>query len=158
MNNKKYIFKTIDTIMASYNDTYKKFASLSPGTRKDFSHLTICIVDSDFQVVKRDDIRVIYDYSFSLSDITKHLTQYNCEVTITPRHIASPVLSIREIRQITGLSQQHFAYMYNIPTSTLQKWEASSDSTNHRECPLYVREILEKVVREDWEKKENGNV
>ena len=59
-------------------------------------------------------------------------------------------MEIKEIRDITGLTQRQFAEKYNIPFSTYQKWEAPLKSMNHRDCPIYVKELLERVVREDF--------
>ena len=62
-------------------------------------------------------------------------------------------MEIKEIRAITGLTQRQFAEKYNIPFGTYQKWEVPIESINHRECPLYVKELLERVVREDFQDK-----
>lgn len=59
-------------------------------------------------------------------------------------------MTIKEIRQLTGLSQQKFAEKYHIPLASLKKWEVGIDSTNHRECPVYVRELLERVIKLDY--------
>lgn len=60
-------------------------------------------------------------------------------------------MEIKEIRAITGLTQRRFAEKYHIPIGTYQKWEAPTESINHRECPLYVKELLERAVREDFQ-------
>ena len=62
-------------------------------------------------------------------------------------------MEIKEIRAITGLTQPQFAEKYHIPFGTYQKWEAPKESINHRECPSYVKELLERVVREDFQDK-----
>lgn len=59
-------------------------------------------------------------------------------------------MTIKEIRQLTGLTQPQFAEKYHIPFGTYQKWEVPESSMNHRECPVYVRELLERAVREDY--------
>lgn len=56
-------------------------------------------------------------------------------------------LTIKQIRQLTGLSQADFAKKYNIPVTTIKKWEAPPGSINHREPPEYLKKLLEKVVR-----------
>lgn len=61
-------------------------------------------------------------------------------------------MTIKEIRSLTGLSQAQFADKYNIPKSTLQCWE-SEGSVKHRDCPDYVKELLEFKVRYDLENK-----
>lgn len=49
--------------------------------------------------------------------------------------------SIRELRDSMGLSQSCFARMYNIPLSTLQKWEQGSSKP-----PEYVLELLARQI------------
>lgn len=72
-------------------------------------------------------------------------------------------MKITEIRAITGLNKTDFAKKYNIPFRTVQNWELGT-----RECPEYVLELLERVVKEDFKEardmtvseiieKENGN-
>lgn len=50
-------------------------------------------------------------------------------------------LTIRDIRQHTGLSQAAFATRYCIPTRTLEDWERGA-----RSCPDYLRLLLAKDV------------
>ena len=50
-------------------------------------------------------------------------------------------LTIRDIRQHTGLSQAAFATRYCIPTRTLEDWERGV-----RSCPDYLRLLLAKDV------------
>lgn len=50
-------------------------------------------------------------------------------------------LTIRDIRQHTGLSQATFATRYCIPTRTLEDWERGV-----RNCPNYLRLLLAKDV------------
>lgn len=57
-------------------------------------------------------------------------------------------MEIKEIRALAGLSQGKFAEKYNIPKRTIQCWEAESE-INHRDCPIYVKELLEFKVRYD---------
>lgn len=59
-------------------------------------------------------------------------------------------MTIKEIRQITGLTQEEFAKKYEIPVSTLQGWESSPTTRRYRECPPYVLKLLERVVIEDY--------
>lgn len=60
-------------------------------------------------------------------------------------------MTIKEIRAITGLSQTAFGEMYHISMRTIQNWEGGQ-----RECPEYVRLLLERVVKEDFEKIEKN--
>lgn len=50
-------------------------------------------------------------------------------------------LTIRDIRQHTGLSQAAFATRYCIPTRTLEDWERGA-----RSCPDYLRLLLAQVT------------
>ena len=56
-------------------------------------------------------------------------------------------MTIREIRSITGLSQAKFAEKYEIPKRTLEKWEQGE-----HEAPLYLVKLLERAVKEDYQK------
>lgn len=56
-------------------------------------------------------------------------------------------MSIKEIRQLTGLSQRKFSEFYNIPRRTVEDWEAGKS-----EPPEYTRALLERVAREDFQK------
>ena len=53
-------------------------------------------------------------------------------------------MTIKEIRQSTGLSQGKFCEALNIPTRTLQKWEIGE-----RSCPEYVVELIAYRVQHD---------
>ncbi len=64
-------------------------------------------------------------------------------------------MTIKEIRALTGLSQVDFGEHYNIPLPTIKKWESSPDNQNHRNCPLYVNQLLERVVRLDFNEENN---
>lgn len=62
-------------------------------------------------------------------------------------------MTIKEIRQLTNLSQSQFSKKYGIPLQTFQKWEQG-----HRSPPDYLVELLEFKVREDFGvKNENRN-
>ena len=59
-------------------------------------------------------------------------------------------LTIRDIRQHTGLSQAAFATRYCIPTRTLEDWERGV-----RSCPDYLRLLLAQATGEyqrPWKK------
>ena len=59
-------------------------------------------------------------------------------------------ITVRDIRAITGLSQAAFAERYGIPRRTLENWEAKGKEM--RKPPEYVVKLLERVVREDFER------
>ena len=56
------------------------------------------------------------------------------------------ILSIKEIRNITKLSQAKFSAMYGIPQRTLESWEMGE-----RNPPEYVLSLLQRVVMMDME-------
>ena len=60
-------------------------------------------------------------------------------------------MTIREIRDSTGLSQSKFAAALNIPVRTLQKWEIGESS-----CPVYVVELIAYRVQHDPQFKKEG--
>lgn len=53
-------------------------------------------------------------------------------------------MTIKEIREKSGLSRAEFSRRYNIPVRTLEDWES-----NKRKCPEYVTELLCRSVSED---------
>ena len=54
------------------------------------------------------------------------------------------MMTVREIRELLGVSRAEFSRRYNIPIRTLENWESGT-----REAPEWTMEILERVVRED---------
>lgn len=58
------------------------------------------------------------------------------------------MMTIKEIRALTGLSQTDFSEKYNIPKRTLQDWEYE-----RRNPPEYVINLLEFKVKYDVSKK-----
>ena len=57
------------------------------------------------------------------------------------------MMSIKEIRALTGLSQVKFCEKYNIPRRTLEEWESGNNKPAE-----YLVALLERVVKEDMEK------
>ena len=53
-------------------------------------------------------------------------------------------MELKEIRKLLGLSQAAFGKKYNIPVRTIEQWESG-----RRKAPIYVLELLERVVVED---------
>jgi putative transcriptional regulator len=52
---------------------------------------------------------------------------------------------VKAIRAKSGLSQAAFSARYHIPKRTIEGWEMGV-----RECPVYVVELLQRVVDEDF--------
>lgn len=55
-------------------------------------------------------------------------------------------MELKEMRKLLGLSQAAFGKKYNIPVRTIEQWESG-----RRKAPVYVLELLERVVTEDSE-------
>lgn len=56
-------------------------------------------------------------------------------------------MTIKELRQLTGLSQKAFSDKYGIPLRTIENWEGTSAS--HREPPQYVTDLLEFRIKNE---------
>lgn len=69
-------------------------------------------------------------------------------ITLIERH-NSP-MTIKRLRQTTGLTQKEFSERYRIPLKTLQNWEADSDQPAARTCPQYVEYLLAIAVMADF--------
>lgn len=59
-------------------------------------------------------------------------------------------MEIKEIRALAGINRAEFARRYKIPYRTIEDWENGKGK-----APVYVKELLERVVREDFQAKEN---
>lgn len=57
-------------------------------------------------------------------------------------------MTIKEIRDLLGVSRAEFSRRYHIPTRTLESWESGE-----RIPPQYVLELLERVVKDDYRKR-----
>ena len=55
-------------------------------------------------------------------------------------------MNIKELRTLTGLSQNAFSKKYHIPARTIEDWEV-----NKRTPPTYVVELLEFKIKADLE-------
>ena len=54
-------------------------------------------------------------------------------------------MDIKEIRSISGLTQQAFSEKYGIPKRSIENWEGGK-----RNPPEYVIKLLERIVKEDF--------
>ncbi len=61
------------------------------------------------------------------------------------------MISIKELRNMSGLTQAGFAAKYHIPLQTVKQWEASKDTKAYRTPPAYVLRLLELAVLRDIE-------
>lgn len=53
--------------------------------------------------------------------------------------------SVRDITDATGQSQAAFARKHCIPVRTVNNWCLPASSPEHRDCPLYVRLLLQRA-------------
>lgn len=58
-------------------------------------------------------------------------------------------MTIKEMREMLGLSQAQFSQRYGIPKRSIENWESGT-----RKPPEYLRALLERAVLEDAENKE----
>ena len=58
-------------------------------------------------------------------------------------------MNIKDIRKMSSCTQAEFADKYHIPLQTLKQWESSPDSSSYRQCPEYVRLLLQKDVEHE---------
>lgn len=58
-------------------------------------------------------------------------------------------MEVKELRILSGLSQQAFSEKYGIPKRSIENWEGGK-----RNPPEYVIKLLERVVKEDIKKAE----
>lgn len=54
-------------------------------------------------------------------------------------------MNVKELRNLTNLSQQAFSEKYGIPKRSIENWESGK-----RTPPEYVISLLERVVKEDF--------
>ena len=54
--------------------------------------------------------------------------------------------TIRDIVEISGMTQTDFARHYNIPLRTLQSWLGDPELHSSRTCPPYTQDFLLKAV------------
>lgn len=53
------------------------------------------------------------------------------------------IYTVRELRELAGMSQQKFANYFGIPRRTLQNWEAPPTCKDRHACPPYLLALLE---------------
>lgn len=51
-------------------------------------------------------------------------------------------MTIKELREQTGMNKVQFATYFNIPYRTLQGWESGTE-TSSRSCPDYLLELMQ---------------
>ena len=59
-------------------------------------------------------------------------------------YVDTQKMNVSEMRELLNESRAAFSRRYNIPIRTLENWESGKSK-----CPEYVRELLERAVKED---------
>lgn len=75
----------------------------------------------------------------------RHGVQFEKEIVI---YVEEQRIDIAEMRSLLNESRAAFSRRYNIPVRTLENWESGKS-----QCPEYVRELLERAVKEDAQSK-----
>ena len=75
-------------------------------------------------------------YKTGIGDIT-----FKTEIRII---LQEQKMQVAEMRALLDESRVAFSKQYNIPVRTLENWESGKS-----QCPEYVRQLLERAVRED---------
>ena len=58
-------------------------------------------------------------------------------------------MTIKELRKMTGLTQEKFGEYFGIPRRTIQNWETDGESDNGRTCPAYLLDLMEYKLRKE---------
>lgn len=58
-------------------------------------------------------------------------------------------MTIKELRKMTGLTQEKFGEYFGISRRTIQNWEADGESDNGRKCPDYLLDLMEYKLQKE---------
>jgi DNA-binding transcriptional regulator YiaG len=58
-------------------------------------------------------------------------------------------MTIKELRERSGMTRQQFAEYFGIAYRTVQNWELGSESSNGRQCPEYLLALMEYKLRNE---------
>lgn len=131
------INKNLNDFMKEYNAYIEKYANYDYEyifQSEDVAEIHEFCADNGLDS-SNSCVEIIYEDSGSDFDETEHFL------------LMHPI-SAKEIRELSGLSQDRFGQRYNIPVGTLRNWEQGK-----RECPDYVLSLLERAVRADFRHK-----
>ena len=53
-------------------------------------------------------------------------------------------MSIKELRQLSKMTQKEFSEYFNIPKRSIENWEGGK-----RECPVYLVELMEYKLKNE---------
>ncbi len=59
-------------------------------------------------------------------------------------------MEIKELREMTDLTQKEFAEHYHIPLQTLKQWESREDSSSYRKPPDHVVYLMNQLVIQEF--------
>ena len=131
------INKNLNDFMKEYNAYIEKYANYDYEyifQSEDVAEIHEFCADTGLDS-SNSCIEIIYEDGGSDFDETEHFL------------LMHPI-SAKEIRELSGLSQDRFGQRYNIPVGTLRNWEQGK-----RDCPDYVLSLLERAVRADFQQK-----
>ena len=74
---------------------------------------------------------------------------FNADIRI---YLQEQKMQVAEMRTLLDESRIAFSKQYNIPVRTLENWESGKS-----QCPEYVRQLLERAVKEDARVKNDAN-
>lgn len=57
-------------------------------------------------------------------------------------------MTLKELREQSGMSRSNFAEYFGIPYRTVQSWELNSE-TNARKCPDYLLKLMEYKLKHE---------
>lgn len=58
-------------------------------------------------------------------------------------------MTIKELRERSGMTRPQFAEYFGITYRTVQNWELDSESSNGRKCPEYLLALMEYKLRNE---------
>lgn len=126
-------------------------------------YIFITEMDIDNHIVSNKVLTVYTDTAFSITTLVRILgDKYSnsefsiyygnyCEDNSNLLNLINEHYNpIKDLREITDLSQQAFAEKYGIPFNTIRNWESAIGSSRHRDCPEYVFRLLTFRVFHDY--------
>ena len=58
-------------------------------------------------------------------------------------------MTIKELRLQSGMSRSEFAEYFGIRYRTIQRWELDGESSESRNCPDYLLELMEYKLKKE---------
>jgi len=161
MKDNLLISETFNTICKIHGN--KVMAALYQHSKGGVWYIFITEMDAENHIVTNKVLQVYTNTDFGITDliqclVTKysdadvslHYNEYCKDNTNLLTLINKYYNPIKDLREITDLSQQAFAEKYGIPFNTIRNWESAIGSSRHRDCPEYVFRLLTFRVFHDY--------